>query len=182
MCSSLNAPKSARWFVLRDLKRVNSKEPAYKLFEEKGIEFFTPMKSKLMVVRGKRVRKDVPCIPDLLFVHETREKLDSIIGEIPTIQYRWVRNKYREPMVVSDVEMERFMVAVATAGIPKYYLPEEITSSMLHRKIRIVGGLLDGYEGTLLTVRGSKVKRLLIELPNLVSVGVDVNPDFIQFI
>ena len=182
MSSSLNNPKSARWFVLRDLKRANSKSPAYKLFEEKGMEFFTPMKSKLMTVRGKQVRKEVPCIPDLLFVHETREKLDPIIEEIPTIQYRWVRNKYREPMVVSDAEMERFMVAVAAAGIPKYYLPEEITPAMLHRKIRIVGGPLDGYEGTLLTVRGSKVKRLLIELPNLVSVGVEVNPDFIQFI
>ena len=117
MFPSLDSKNEARWFVLRDLKRANSKKLSYKLFEEKGMEFFTPMKSKLMVVKGKQVRKEVPCIPDLLFVHETREKLDPIIEEVPTIQYRWVRNKYREPMVVSDAEMERFMVAVAAAGI-----------------------------------------------------------------
>lgn len=182
MSSPLNNPKEVRWFVLRDLKRANSKQPAYKLFEEKNVEYFTPMKSKLVVVKGKQVRKEVPCIPDLLFVHDSREVLDPIIDEVPTVQYRWVRNRYREPMVVSDAEMERFIHAVSVSGIPKYYLPEEITPAMLNRKIRIVGGPLDGYEGTLLTLRGSKVKRLLVEIPGLLLAGVEVNPDYIQFI
>ena len=182
MSSSLNNPKEVRWFVLRDLKRANSKQPAYKLFEEKNVEYFTPMKSKLVVVKGKQIRKEVPCIPDLLFVHDCREVLDPIIDEVPTVQYRWVRNKYREPMVVSDAEMERFIHAVSVSGIPKYYLPEEITPAMLNRKIRILGGPLDGYEGTLLTLRGSKVKRLLVEIPGLLLAGVEVNPDYIQFI
>lgn len=182
MLSSNNNKKEAKWFVLRDLKRANTKHRAYQLFEGKNMEFFTPMKSKLVVVKGKQVRKEVPCIPDLLFVHETRERLDPIIDENPTIQYRWVRNKYRDPMVVSDAEMERFIRAVSVAGLPKYYLPEEITPDMLNRKIRILGGPLDGYEGTLLTVRGSKVKRLLVDLPGILSVGVEINPDFIQFV
>ena len=182
MSSPLNNKKEVRWFVLRDLKRANSKQPAYKLFEEKNVEYFIPMKSKLVVVKGKQIRKEVPCIPDLLFVHDSREVLDPIIDEVPTVQYRWVRNKYREPMVVSDAEMERFIHAVSVSGIPKYYLPEEITPAMLNRKIRIVGGPLDGYEGTLLTLRGSKVKRLLVEIPGLLLAGVEVNPDYIQFI
>lgn len=182
MSSPLNNKKEVRWFVLRDLKRANSKQPAYKLFEEKNVEYFTPIKSKLVVVKGKQIRKEVPCIPDLLFVHDSREVLDPIIDEVPTVQYRWVRNKYREPMVVSDAEMERFIHAVSVSGIPKYYLPEEITPAMLNRKIRILGGPLDGYEGTLLTLRGSKVKRLLVEIPGLLLAGVEVNPDYIQFI
>ena len=53
---------------------------------------------------------------------------------------------------------------------------------MLNRKIRIVGGPLDGYEGTLQTVRGSKVKRLLVELPGLLSVAVEVEPEYIQLV
>lgn len=182
MSPSLNDRKTACWFVLRDLKRPNAKQLAYQFFQEKGMEIFTPMKSKLSIVKGKRVRKEVPCISDLLFVHDTRENLDPIIEEIPTIQYRWQRNKYREPMVVSDAEMERFIYAVSVAGFPKYYLPEEITPEMINRQIRIVGGPLDGYEGTLLTTRGSKVKRLLVELPNLLAVGVEVNPEFIQLL
>lgn len=178
----MNNKKTAHWFVMRDLKRANAKMHAYELFQEKNMEVFTPMKWRLSEVKGKKVRKEIPCIPDLLFVHDTREQLDPIVDLVPTLQYRWLRNAYREPMTVSDVEMERFIRAVRASASPKYFLPEEITPEMHHRKIRIVGGPLDGYEGTLLTTRGSKVKRLLVELPNLLSVGVEVNPDFIQFI
>lgn len=182
MSSSLNDPKTVRWFVLRDLKRANAKQQAYRLFQEKNMEVFTPMKSRLVVVKGKRVRQEIPCIPDLLFVHDSREVLDPIVEDISTLQYRWLRNKYREPMTVSDAEMERFIRAVSVSEMPKYYLPEEITPEMLNRSIRIVGGPLDGYEGTLLTTRGSKVKRLLVEIPQLLAVGVEVNPEYIQLI
>lgn len=53
---------------------------------------------------------------------------------------------------------------------------------MYGHKIRIVGGTLDGYEGYLLTTRGSKVKRLLVELENYLAVSVEVLPEFIQLI
>lgn len=182
MSSSLNGENTVRWYVLRDLKRANAKQQAYRFFQEKNIEVFTPMKSRLVVVNGKRVRQEVPCISDLLFVHDSRENLDPYVETIPTLQYRWLRNKYREPMTVSDAEMERFIHAVSVSGLPKYYLPEEITPEMLNRPIRIVGGPLDGYEGTLITTRGSKVKRLLVEIPQLLSVGVEVNPEYIQFV
>lgn len=182
MFSSSTNKNQAFWFVLRDLKRANAKQRAYQLLAEKNIEIFTPMKWKLSTVHGKQVRKEIPCIPDLLFVHDTRENLDPIIENSLTVQYRWARGKYREPMVVSDAEMERFIRAVTASASPRYYLPEEITSEMLNRSIRIVGGPLDGYEGTLVTVRGSKVKRLLVELPGLLSVAVEVNPEYIQLI
>ena len=42
--------------------------------------------------------------------------------------------------------------------------------------------LLDGYEGHLLTVRGSKVKRLLVELPHLLMASVEVEPEYIQLL
>ncbi len=47
---------------------------------------------------------------------------------------------------------------------------------MYGRKIRIEGGPLSGYEGRLLTTRGSKVKRLLVELEGFLAVGVEVDP------
>ena len=182
MTSSLSDEKTVRWFVMRDLKRANAKQQAYQILKEKNIEVFTPMKTRLCVVKGEQIRKEVPCIPDLLFVHTTRETLDPIVENIPTLQYRWLRNKYREPMTVPDAEMERFIRAVHASALPKYYLSEEITPEMYNRPIRIVGGLLDGYEGMLLTTRGSKVKRLLVEIPHLLAVGVEVNPDYIQLI
>ena len=57
-----------------------------------------------------------------------------------------------------------------------------MTPEMLGHRIRIVGGPLDGYEGGLLTIRGSKVKRLLVDLPGFLFAGVEVKPDYIQLI
>ena len=179
---SPDVSEAPRWYVMRDLKRANAREHAYQLFQERQIEVFTPMKWQLSTVKGKQVRKEVPYMTDLLFVHDTRQHIDPIVESHPTIQYRWLRNKFREPMTVSEAEMNRFIQAVRSTESPRYFMPEEITPSMLGRPIRMIGGSLDGYEGTLLTVRGSKVKRLLVELPGLLTVGVEVDPDYIQFI
>lgn len=174
--------EKARWWAMRDLKRSNARKPAYKLLEEKKVEFFVPMRWQLVTRRGKRVREQVPFMQYLLFVHETRFNLDPLVEKTPTLQYRWLRDTYREPMTVPDTDMERFMLAVNASDSPKYYLPEEITPAMCGRRIRIVGGTLDGYEGSLLTIRGSKVRRLLVELPGFLSVGVEVSPEYIRFL
>lgn len=181
MASQGNEEK-ARWYVMRDLKRANAKLPAYKLLEGMEMEIFVPMQWHLVTRKGKRVREKVPFMHDLLFVHEVQKDLDAVVEKTPTLQYRWLRNTWREPMVVADADMKRFICAVNTTESPQYYLPEEITPAMYGRKIRIVGGALNGYEGSLITMRGSKVKRLLIELTGFLAVGVEVNPEYIQFI
>lgn len=173
----------AKWYALRDLKRPNATRRAWEMFVDRKIMVFTPKKWVLVTVRGKRIPKEIAIIPDLLFVYETRRVLDPIIASTETLQYRF--RKYgvqNEPIFVPDADMERFIHAVGASESPKYYLPEEITPAMYGRKIRIVGGPLDGYEGSLLTIRGSKVKRLLVELKGFLSVGIEVNPEYIQFV
>lgn len=170
------------WYVMRDLKRANAKQPAYRLLREKSVEVFVPMRWRIVTRRGVRIREEVPFIWDLLFVHDAQEALDAIVETVPTLQYRWLRGTWRKPMTVSDADMERFICAVNATDSPRYYLPEEVTQAMCGRRIRIIGGPLDGYEGGLLTVRGSKVKRLLVELKGFLAVGVEVSPEFIQLI
>ncbi len=178
----LETYEKVQWFVMRDLKRRNAKLPAYKQLADKGIKVFVPMKWHTIKRKGIVIREEIPVIQDLLFVYASRLHLDPIVEKIPTLQYRWLRNTFRKPMTVLDLEMEKFISAVSSSNSPQYYLPEEITPQMYGRKIRIVGGNLDGYEGYLLTTRGSKVKRLLVELENYLAVSVEVLPEFIQLI
>ena len=178
----MNDDEKVQWFVMRDLKRRNAKLPAYKQLADKGIKVFVPMKWHTIKRKGIVIREEIPMIQDLLFVYASRLHLDPIVEKIPTLQYRWLRNTFRKPMTVLDLEMEKFISAVSSSNSPQYYLPEEITPQMYGRKIRIVGGNLDGYEGYLLTTRGSKVKRLLVELENYLAVSVEVLPEFIQLI
>lgn len=169
-----------QWFVMRDLKRGNAKQPAYKLLGELKIRFFTPMVWKLRIRQGKRVRQQVPFMPDLLFVYDSRKVLDPLVEQIATLQYRFIKGGNRHPMTVRNADMERFIRAVDAMNNPCFYTPEEINPDMLGKKVRIVGGLLDGYEGCLQKMQGSRIKRLFVELPNLLTATVEVQPEFIQ--
>lgn len=173
---------ACQWFVMRDLTRPNAKLPAYKLLDGMNIRTFTPMVWKLMLNHGKRERRQLPFIHDLLFVYASRAELDSVVETTPMLQYRYLRGGYKVPMTVRAADMQRFMHAVRFSSSPQYYRPDEVTPSMRNRRIRIIGGNLDGYEGSLITTRGSKVKRLLVEIPMLLAATVEVETEFIQLL
>ncbi len=177
------AESKEKWYVMRDLTRPNAKLPAYKRFADGGFEVFTPMKEKLSVQDGKRVKERVPFIHDLLFVHGSREDIDPVVRNIPTIQYCFVKGGgYLNPMTVRDVDMDRFIFAVKTSEDPKYLLPDEVTPAICGKRIKIIGGQLDGYEGKMLSVRGSRKRHLVVELPDFLSVAVEVNPEYIKLL
>ena len=145
-----------------------------------GIEVFTPMTRKLVIENGQRRSREEPIMPDLLFVHASRERADEAVSHIGTLQYRYLRGGYCLPMTVRDEEMERFIHAVRTSHLPRFFRPEEITPSMCGQYVRIVGGCLNGYEGHLLSVRGSKFRRLMVVLPNFLTAAVEVQPEYVE--
>ena len=179
----LNAASNSdlkQWFVLRDLKRANAKRFSWQDLRDCGFEVFTPMHQVILHQGGKRIRKDVPVINDLLFVHSSKCALDPIIEKTPTLQYRFLKKQYMKPMTVNDEDMLRFLRFTEEAEKVRYFSPEELSHSMIGKSARVVGGPLNGYEGKVLSVRGSKVKRILVELPGLISAGIEVNPEFIE--
>ena len=172
-----------QWFAMRDLKRGNASNPAYLALGQMGFEVFTPMRETLSVRYGTRRKVMRPYLQDLLFVHTEREFLDPVVERTPTLQYRYAKGLgYRQPVVVPDRQMIPFIAAAGAVPGPKYYLPEELTPEMVGRAVRIIGGPLDGYEGRLLRLRGARARRVIVELPNLITLAVEVQPEFIQLI
>ena len=174
------------WFVLRDLKRPNAKLPAYKDLRAKGFEVFTPMTTRMRTVGGKKEPVHTPVIPDLLFVSSDKERLDPEILRTPTLQYRYgAGQNFHNPMTVREEDMERFITAVENtppAGV-RYYTPAELSKHHLGKMIRITdGGPLDGIEGRLLSIRGSKKRRLLVELPGLLTAAIAISPAYLQLL
>lgn len=171
------------WFVMRDLTRANTKRAAWQQLAEGGYRVFTPMVWKIRHHKGKKERYKAPAVHDLLFVQSTRAELDPAVERIPTLQYRFVRGgSFGEAMTVRDDEMERFICAVESAEEPLFFTPAEITPQMIGRKVRIVGGALNGFSGHLLSVRGMRKRRLIVELPGMLSSAVEVSPDYIEFV
>ena len=182
MGEAQSSQESLQWFAMRDLKRRHAKLPAYKLFENLKVQYFTPMVHRLVVVKGKRIDQEVPFMPDLLFVKDTREHLDLIVESTPKLQYRYKIGVQHTPIIVPTADMERFIYVVESSENPKFYSLNEVTPEMKNREIRIIGGKLDGYTGTLVTTRGSNVKRLLVELPSLLAASVEVEAEYIQLV
>lgn len=169
-----------QWFVMRDLKRSNAKLPAYKMLSDLKFEVFTPMTWKLRTVKGKQIREEVPFMPSLLFVHTCKELLDEIVAKTRTLQYRFVSDGHHSPMTVGDKEMQRFIHAVKSTSNLRIYTPKEITPAMIGKKVRIIGGPLNNYEGWLHKLQGSRIKRLFVELQGLFTASVEVQREFIQ--
>lgn len=174
-----------QWFVMRDLKRANAKLPAYKQLEEAGFRVFTPMTTKIIEKGGKRTRIQVPFVQDLLFVYSSKEALDKVVTRTQTLQYRFLKGAaYCTPMTVPVAEMDRFITTVTSVKTPQYYHLDEITPSMYGAKIRMVcEGPINGFEGTLLKIKGSGKKRLLVKLTGVLAAAVEIgNADYIELV
>lgn len=173
---------SLQWFAMRDLKRANACRRAYTDLADRGFEVFTPLKTVIVERGGRRVKEDRPVIYDLLFVHTTRAALDPVVESTDTLQYRFVKGAPAGTVLtVRPVDMHRFITAVRAVSQPRYYSPDELTPSMIGHRIRIIGvGPLQGLEGTLLKIKGSSKKRLLVELPGLLSAAVEIAADFVE--
>lgn len=172
------------WFIMRDFKKFNAKTPAYKELPRLGVRCFTPMRQVVIVDRnGKRQRICRPVIQNLLFVYECREILDPIVAKTDKLQYQFKRGAGQHAlMTVPDGEMDRFIKAVESDSSPIYYKPEELTPDMIGKSIVIDGGPLDGYEGELLKMRGSKKRRLIVRIEGLLVAGVEVRPEYIKLL
>ena len=175
------------WYVLRDLARPNAKNPAYKQLQampEMKDCVFVPLRQHVFMEFGKRVVRFIPYMPDLVFVHKTKEELDPIVRRIPLLQYRFVRGgKQFEALSVRAKDFEKFRDAVEQIDIVEYFSYEEVSPRIYGKQIRIIGGRLNGLEGRLMSKKGSKFKRLLVDLPECnLSAAVQVETDFIQLV
>ena len=175
-------PEEKRWYVLRDLKRPNARERAWQTLSGMGFEVFTPMRWESVTKGGHKTRVQIPVIPDMVFVKAEREALDKIVIATSTLQYRFVRGGRSIPMTIRTADMEAFMRVAGCGEDVTFYRPGDITPAMLKRRIRIVGGPFDGVEGRLLTVRGSARRRLVVDIPDLLTASVEVSPDYIQLL
>ena len=175
------------WYVLRDLARPNAKKPAYKQLQamtELNGCVFVPLKQQVFRAFGRCVVRFVPYMRDLIFVHKSKEELDPIVRRMPLLQYRYVRGGKRdEAMSVRHKDFEVFRRAVEQTDNVEYFSYEEVSPRLYGKQIRIIGGCLNGFEGRLMSKRGSKYKRLLIDLQECnLSAAIQVESEFIQLL
>lgn len=160
------------WFAMRATYGRNME--AKKMLDESGVESFIPMHHVISLGRGgRKIKKYVPVVRDLVFVHTTSEGMLRLKEEID-----YLRNIYiptaegrKRIVVVPDSQMDSFIMVSGSLdeGI-MYFRPEEVNIAK-GTKVRIHGGQYDGLEGTFLKVKGAREKRVVVEISGVIVVA-----------
>lgn len=173
-----------QWFVLR---AIFKKETAVRdALRHRGLCCYVPMRYQVETQQGHKLRRLVPAITELVFVHGTEEQINEAKAKLRETCY-WLtkpvlgKNR-REKIVVSDRDMENFIrITEQNERAVTYFRPDEVSLATGDR-IRIHGGAFDGVEGVLVKVKGKREKQLVVNIPDLAVAAVSVKPDVVEVV
>ena len=173
---------SPHWYVLR---AVFHKEIAVRDgLRRAGLHCYVPMHYKVAMMKGHKVRRLVPAISELVFVHASAESISDYKLHSKDMVY-WLtkpKGERREKIIVPDKAMEDFIRVTQEAEMSvTYFRPEELNLNKGDH-ILIHGGPFDGVEGVLLKVKGKREKQLVVSIPDLAVAAVSVCPDVVEVV
>lgn len=158
---------------------------AKQLLEAKSVDCFIPMRYEIVSgCKRDKERKLVPAISNLLFVHTTRNRIQSLKVEIPYLQYLTHPDGGRNrPIIVPDGQMEQFITVCNTYNDTLLYLaPDEINLSQ-GTPIQIIGGTFDGVQGTFVKLHGKRKQRVAVLVPGIAAVVIaDLTDGYLKVI
>ena len=173
-----------KWYVLGCLS-VHHEEKVRDALRKAGFRSHVPMKYEVKTVRRQEQRTMVPAITGLIFVRATEEALKEYIRhksrESIYMRKSTFSNK-QDYLTVPDYAMERFIefTNIRQEKIT-YFKPEELNLKE-GEKIRIKGGIYDGYEGTILRLKGKCNKHLVVQIPGVIIAAVEIEAELVELI
>lgn len=168
------------WFALKAGRKEGQ---ATNVLEKAGVRVYSPMVKTDMTYRGKKKIVMRSLIPNTLFAYASFSVLNAVKNDHPFITYCYkkVEGKFKI-LKIPTREMERFIdSSTKMQDDIAYFHPEEVELQKGDR-VRIVGGVFDGYEGTLLKAKGRAKRMFVINFELLGALGTHIEPEYIQLI
>ena len=145
----MNKSTDVFWYPLRV---TYSRELLLKeALDAENIENFIPM-------HYEYVRKLVPVVHNLVFVHSSLACIDRIkqsVGLSLAVRYIIDRETNR-PLIVPDSQMRSFIAVSGNYEEQIVYLDPAVTALQKGDRVRITGGVFEGVEGIILRVKGDR--------------------------
>jgi transcription antitermination factor NusG len=172
------------WYVLF---AANGKAVKIKpSLEEASIEYFFPIYYKDRKIRGSEryERVSLPLLGNLIFVKSSKKILDPVLKEVrlklaisSDLYYRDFCDK--KVIIIPEIQMQNFIAVAGNEKEQIIYLSNEEVNIQKGTKVRIIGGVFNGVEGTFMRIKGDK--RLVVSIPTLFSVATAFIPScFVQ--
>lgn len=167
------------WYALRV---TYSRELALKEYlDTEGIENFVAMRFEYILKDERRVRRLVPAVHNLVFVHSSRSCIDAIKeSQGLSLPIRFIMDReHRCPIIIPDSQMRNF---IAVSGNYEqallYFEPSELTIRKGTR-VRIIGGIFAGVEGEFVRVRNDR--RVVVSIDGVMAVATTfVHPSLVE--
>lgn len=170
------------WYAMRVTYRRELE--VKRLLEMKAMECFIPMRYQLCLEKKKKMRKLVPAIHNLIFVHAAPSVIKQVKRGIPHLQYMTRKEgKTNLPIIVPNEEMQKFIAVSETYDDRLHYLRPEDINLKKGVKVRLHGGPFDGQEGLFVKVQGIRNKRVVVMIQGIVAVVMaTVQTDLVEVI
>jgi transcription antitermination factor NusG len=171
------------WFAMsatfgRELK-------AKEFLEEKQVECYVPMRYEIQKdKKHKTVRQYVSAISNLVFVYTTRKNIQELKTRLPYLHYLTNHTEGRNiPIVVPEHQMTQFITVCNTYNEKLAFLSPDEVNLDKGTRIRIVGGALDGIEGTFVKVARGRKKKIVVMVEGIIGVAMtEITDGFIQVV
>ena len=165
------------WYAIRVTYNRELKVKAD--LDARGITNFVPMQYRREERHGVMVKRLVPSVHNLIFIHLTPSEMKEykMSTELP-IRYIMNRETHK-PITVPTREMESFMKVAGTYDEKLIFLNPNPGDFSLGERVRIIGGMFAGAEGVFVRFKGDR--RVVINIEGLVAVATTfVHPSMIE--
>jgi transcription antitermination factor NusG len=157
------------WFAAKVKYQTEKKIKGW--LDEVSVENFVPFRTVVMERNGKKIQKEKPLVPGLLFVHTDYRNALSLPVE-SKISMSYMRNlETRQLLVVPDKQMEDFIFLL---DFSEAALKVENTNLKRGDRVRVIKGEFTGIEGELVRIKGHK--RVVVRLEGLFSLATTYIP------
>lgn len=159
----------ARWFVMKirqgvsvdDIKEsIGGKLPG----RLNSMTLYYPTRTEKHVEGRRRIVREIPYLPNILFFKTRTDRVKSLFANIGDLAwcFRNTNSPESEYAVIPNRQMANFQQCIGrfTPDI-KMELVDALQPLEKGRKVKVIGGIMAGYEGEILDVAGEPGKRML---------------------
>ena len=158
------------WYAAKT--RHQAERKIKRKLDEMKIENFIPFQTEMIERNGKKVKKEKPIIPNLIFIRTDYNTALSLPNELG-ISINYLRNlQTKSLLIVPDKQMQDFMFLVDFSE--EIIMLDNAANLKSGERVRVIKGKLMGLEGEL--IRLKKHKRVVVRIDNVVTVATAYIP------
>lgn len=160
-------PKSKQWYAIR--VTYNREMKVKEDLDAKNIENFIPMQYKYVKRGNKVIKKLAPSVHNLIFIRIEKEKMVEYKATT-TLPIRYIMDSEKKsPVVIPDKQMASFIAVAGQYDEQLIYLDHDPGLLNKGDKVRVIGGIFEGAEGTFMRIKGDR--RVVVAIPGIVAVA-----------